>query len=51
MTTYGLLRLITDGFLADPATISGFRVGQVVGLAIVAVCAWGLGRRSQPTES
>ncbi len=41
---YGLIRLITDGFLADPATISGFRVGQVAGLAVVVVCAWGLGR-------
>lgn len=46
---YGLIRLITDGFLADPATISGFRMGQVAGLAVVVVCAWGLGRTAQST--
>ncbi len=44
---YGLIRLITDGFLADPATISGFRVGQVVGLVVALICAWGLGRGAQ----
>lgn len=44
---YSLIRLVTDGFVADSSTISGLRISQIVALGVALICALLLAR--QPT--
>lgn len=44
---YSLIRVITDGFLADSALIGGMRVSQIVALVVALVCVLLLARRPQ----
>jgi prolipoprotein diacylglyceryltransferase len=56
--SYSLVRLVTDGFLADSAAIGNVRVSQVVALAVALVAVLLLARQSNtattselPTQS
>jgi phosphatidylglycerol:prolipoprotein diacylglycerol transferase len=46
---YSLLRLVTDGFLAETALIGGFRLSQVVALAVALVVVLMLASGSRAT--